>query len=33
MNDAETGSSVLRASNGWKGEDSAGRCLGINRIE
>jgi len=33
MKEAETGGSVLRASNGWKGEDLAGRSMGINRIE
>ena len=33
MNKAETGGSVLRASNAWNAEDLAGHCLGINRIE
>jgi len=33
MNEAETGGSVLRASNGWNAEDLAGHYLRIKRIE
>jgi hypothetical protein len=33
MNEAETGGSVLRASNGLKKDDLAGLCRVMSRIE
>ena len=33
MNEAETGGSVLRASNGWNVEDLAGQSPKTNRLE